>query len=69
MGRLKVKNDDPHRKVTALTQLFERTRKRTEGRAYVDIYDDMVRKIEQMKNYKATENENTTVDPFLVVMN
>ncbi|KAD4180016.1 hypothetical protein E3N88_28607 [Mikania micrantha] len=24
---------------------------------------------EQMKNYKAVENENTTIDPFLVVMN
>ncbi|KAL8224213.1 hypothetical protein R6Q57_019688 [Mikania cordata] len=67
--REEMKNDDPHRKVPTLTQLFERTRKRTEGRAYVDIYDDTARKIEQMKNYKATENENTTVDPFLVVMN
>ncbi|KAL8201851.1 hypothetical protein R6Q57_010998 [Mikania cordata] len=26
-------------------------------------------KIEQMKNYKATENEHTTIDPFLVVIN
>ncbi|KAL8233658.1 hypothetical protein R6Q59_019758 [Mikania micrantha] len=67
--REEMKNDDPHRKVPTLTQLFERTRKRTEGRAYVDIYDDTARKIEQMENYKATENENTTVDPFLVVMN
>ncbi|KAD4586580.1 hypothetical protein E3N88_24181 [Mikania micrantha] len=25
--------------------------------------------MEQMKNYKAAENENTTIDPFLVVMN
>ncbi|KAD7480000.1 hypothetical protein E3N88_03136 [Mikania micrantha] len=25
--------------------------------------------MEQMKNYKATENENTTIDPFIVVMN
>ncbi|KAL8255313.1 hypothetical protein R6Q59_033534 [Mikania micrantha] len=49
--------------------LFERTRKRTEGRTYVEIYDDTARKIEQMKNYKAAENENTTIDPFLVVMN
>ncbi|KAD4586077.1 hypothetical protein E3N88_23678 [Mikania micrantha] len=63
------KNDDPHRKVPTLTQLFERTRKRTEGRTYVDIYDDTARKIEQMKNYKTMENEDTTIDPFLVVMN
>ncbi|KAD6796459.1 hypothetical protein E3N88_07355 [Mikania micrantha] len=69
IGQSFKKNDDPHRKVPTLTQLFERTRKRTEGRAYVDIYDDTARKIEQMENYKATENENTTVDPFLVVMN
>ncbi|KAD4585478.1 hypothetical protein E3N88_23079 [Mikania micrantha] len=52
-----------------LTQLFERTCKRTEGRTYVEIYDDTARKIEQMKNYKAAENESTTIDPFLIVMN
>ncbi|KAD4982497.1 hypothetical protein E3N88_19168 [Mikania micrantha] len=67
--REEMKNDDPHQKVPTLTQLFERTRKRTEGRTYVDLYDDTAMKIEQMKNYKAKENENTTIDPFLVVMN
>ncbi|KAL8237842.1 hypothetical protein R6Q59_018923 [Mikania micrantha] len=64
-----MKNDDPNQKTPTLTQLFERTRKRTEGRTYVDIYDDTTRKIEQMKSYKITENDNTTIDPFLVVMN
>ncbi|KAL8257441.1 hypothetical protein R6Q59_029482 [Mikania micrantha] len=63
-----MKNDDQHRKVPTLTQLFERTRKRAEGRTYVDIYDDTTRKIEQMKNYKAAKNEKTTIDLFLVVM-
>ncbi|KAJ0477688.1 hypothetical protein HanHA300_Chr13g0491431 [Helianthus annuus] len=40
-------------------------RNRTEGRVYVDTYDDTTRKI----NYKPTEDDNATVDPFLVVMN
>ncbi|KAM0008667.1 putative transposase, Ptta/En/Spm, plant [Helianthus debilis subsp. tardiflorus] len=67
--REEMKNDDPNQELPTLTQLFERTRKRTEGRVYVDTYDDTARKIEQMKNYKPTEDENTTVDPFLAVMN
>ncbi|KAD7117508.1 hypothetical protein E3N88_04776 [Mikania micrantha] len=29
----------------------------------------LVHTIEQMKSYKITENDNTTIDPFLVVMN
>ncbi|KAL8232199.1 hypothetical protein R6Q57_001977 [Mikania cordata] len=64
-----MKNDDPHQKVPTLTQLFEHTRKRTEGRTYVDLYDDTTVEIEQMKNYKPKENENTTIDPFHIVMN
>ncbi|KAL8252172.1 hypothetical protein R6Q59_035865 [Mikania micrantha] len=67
--REEMKNDDPYQKVPTLTQLFERKRKRTEGRTYVDLYDDKTMKIEQMKNCKATENEKTTIDLFLVVMN
>ncbi|KAM0056947.1 putative transposase, Ptta/En/Spm, plant [Helianthus debilis subsp. tardiflorus] len=64
-----MKNDDPNQELPTLTQLFEQTRKRTEGHVYVDTYDDTARKIEQMKNYKPTEDDNATVDPFLVVMN
>ncbi|KAL8242016.1 hypothetical protein R6Q59_012318 [Mikania micrantha] len=67
--REEMKNDDPNQKTPTLTQLFEHTRKRKEGRTYVDVYDDTARKIEQMKSYKVTENDNTTIDPFLVVMN
>ncbi|KAL8252259.1 hypothetical protein R6Q59_035952 [Mikania micrantha] len=67
--REEMKNYDPHKKDHTLTQLFEHTRKRTEGRTYIEIYDDTARKIEQMKSYKAAENDNTTIDPFLVVMN
>ncbi|KAL8249646.1 hypothetical protein R6Q59_006514 [Mikania micrantha] len=51
-------NDDPNKELPALTKMFEQTRKRTEGRAYVDTYDDTKRKIisfvrGQMKNYKS----------------
>ncbi|KAF5764796.1 putative transposase, Ptta/En/Spm, plant [Helianthus annuus] len=64
-----MKNDNPNQEFPTLTQLFERTCKRTKGGVYVDTYDDTARKIEQMKNYKSTEDDNATVDPFLVVMN
>ncbi|KAI3814067.1 hypothetical protein L1987_18811 [Smallanthus sonchifolius] len=64
-----MKNDDPNQELPTLTQIFECTRKRTEGRAYVDTYDDTARKIEQMKNYKPIEDDSATVDPFFVVMN
>ncbi|KAD6454645.1 hypothetical protein E3N88_09351 [Mikania micrantha] len=62
-------NDDPNKELPTLTKMFEHTRKRTEGRAYVDTYDDTERKIEQMKNYKSSENENASADPFMIVMN
>ncbi|KAL8250590.1 hypothetical protein R6Q59_034283 [Mikania micrantha] len=62
-------NDDPNKELPTLTKMFEHTRKRTEGRAYVDTYDDTERKIEQMKNYKSSENESASVDPFMIVMN
>ncbi|KAL8255312.1 hypothetical protein R6Q59_033533 [Mikania micrantha] len=52
-----------------LTQVFERTRKRTEGRSYVHTYDNTSRKIEQMRNYKPSEDESALVDPFIGVMN
>ncbi|KAL8261015.1 hypothetical protein R6Q59_025064 [Mikania micrantha] len=38
-------NDDPNKELPTLTKMFEHTRKRTEGRAYVDTYDDTQRKI------------------------
>ncbi|KAL8246230.1 hypothetical protein R6Q59_007446 [Mikania micrantha] len=62
-------NDDPNKELPTLTKMFEHTHKRTEGRAYVDTYDDTQRKIEQMKNYKSSENESASVDPFTIVMN
>ncbi|KAD2805475.1 hypothetical protein E3N88_38852 [Mikania micrantha] len=62
-------NDDSNKELPTLTKMFEHTRKRTEGRAYVDTYDDTQRKIEQMKNYKSSENESASVDPFTIVMN
>ncbi|KAL8204426.1 hypothetical protein R6Q57_010049 [Mikania cordata] len=62
-------NDDPNKELPTLTKMFEHRRKRTEGRAYVDTYDDTERKIEQMKNYKSSENESVSVDPFMIVMN
>ncbi|KAL4589485.1 hypothetical protein LXL04_002392 [Taraxacum kok-saghyz] len=52
-----------------LTQMFERTRKRTDGRVYVNTYDDTTRKLAQMKNYKPLEDESDVVDPYMVVMN
>ncbi|KAL8228083.1 hypothetical protein R6Q57_015667 [Mikania cordata] len=67
--RDKMINDNSNKELPTLTKMFENTRKRTEGRAYVDIYDDTQRKIEQMKNYKSSENESVSVDPFMIVMN
>lgn len=42
--RDKMKNDDPNKESPTLTQMFECTRKRTEGPAYVDTNDDTTRK-------------------------
>ncbi|KAK1429896.1 hypothetical protein QVD17_12220 [Tagetes erecta] len=67
--RDKLRNEDPNKEVPSLTQLFEHTRKRTEGHAYLDTYDDTARKIEQMKNYKSPEDGSGLVDPFTAVMN
>ncbi|KAL8249435.1 hypothetical protein R6Q59_006303 [Mikania micrantha] len=66
--RDEMKNDDPNKDFPTLTKMFEQTRKRTEGRVYVDTYDDTKRKIEQMKKYKASENESASMDPFRIVM-
>ncbi|KAL8233969.1 hypothetical protein R6Q59_020069 [Mikania micrantha] len=66
--RDEMKNDDPNKDFPTLTKMFEQTRKRTEGRVYVDTYDDTKRKIEQMKNYKASENESASMDPFRIVV-
>ncbi|KAL8230183.1 hypothetical protein R6Q59_000468 [Mikania micrantha] len=66
--RDEMKNDNPNKKLPTLTQMFEHTRKRTEGRIYADTYDDTERKIEQMKKYKSSENESDLIDPFMVVM-
>ncbi|KAK1431839.1 hypothetical protein QVD17_08553 [Tagetes erecta] len=43
--REEMKNEDPDQELPTLSQLFERTRKRTEGREYVDTYDDTAKKI------------------------
>ncbi|KAL6584466.1 hypothetical protein OROMI_003755 [Orobanche minor] len=66
--RDEMKNEDPNKEYPTLTQMFERTRKRTDGRVYVDTYDDTARKIEQMKNYKPPEDGNDAVDPYMAVM-
>ncbi|KAL8202030.1 hypothetical protein R6Q57_011177 [Mikania cordata] len=58
-------NDDTNKKLPTLTKMFEHTCKRTEGHAYVDTYDDTQRKI----NYKSSENENASANPFMIVMN
>ncbi|KAL8234065.1 hypothetical protein R6Q59_020165 [Mikania micrantha] len=62
------KNDDPNKDFPTLTKMFEQTRKRTEGRVYVNTYDDTKRKFEQMKNYKTSKNESALMDPFRIVM-
>ncbi|KAL4574316.1 hypothetical protein LXL04_021145 [Taraxacum kok-saghyz] len=68
IGHSYKKNEDPNHEFPTLTQMFERTRKRTDGRVYVDTYDDTTRKLEQMKNYKPQEDESDVVDPYMVVM-
>ncbi|KAL4561779.1 hypothetical protein LXL04_033953 [Taraxacum kok-saghyz] len=67
--RDEMKNEDPNHEFPTLTQMFERTRKRTDERVYVDTYDDTARKLEKMKNYKPLEDESDVVDPYMVVMN
>nr|XP_043611982.1 uncharacterized protein LOC122583666 [Erigeron canadensis] len=68
--REEMKSENPNKESPKQTQVFERTRKRTEGREYVDTYDDMEMKIELMKNYKPPEEEESVPqDPFLAVMN
>ena len=39
------KNEDPNHEFPTLTQMFERTRKRTDGRVYVDTYDGTAMKL------------------------
>ncbi|CAH1428093.1 unnamed protein product [Lactuca virosa] len=53
--RDEMKNEDPNKEFPTLSQMFERTRKRTDGRVYVDTYDDTTNKIEQMKKYEHLE--------------
>ncbi|MFS7927857.1 putative transposase, Ptta/En/Spm, plant [Helianthus anomalus] len=43
--REEMRNDDPNKELPSLTKVFERTRKRTEGRSYLDTYDDTATKI------------------------
>ncbi|XP_076950676.1 uncharacterized protein LOC143623720 [Bidens hawaiensis] len=43
--RDEMRNEDPNKELPGLAKLFERTRKRTEGRAYRDSYDDTASKI------------------------
>ncbi|CAH1421292.1 unnamed protein product [Lactuca virosa] len=66
--RDEMKNEDPNKEFPTLSQMFERTRKRTDGRVYVDTYDDMANKIEQMKKYEHVEGESDVVDPYMIVM-
>ncbi|KAL4585006.1 hypothetical protein LXL04_009619 [Taraxacum kok-saghyz] len=42
---LGLKNEDPNQEFPTLAQMFERTRKRTDGHAYVDTYDDTATKL------------------------
>ncbi|KAL8211258.1 hypothetical protein R6Q57_005695 [Mikania cordata] len=67
--RDEMKNEDPNKEAPTLTQVFEHTRKRTERRSYVHTYDNTSRKIEQMRNYKPSEDESALVDPFIAGMN
>nr|KAJ0223493.1 hypothetical protein LSAT_V11C200068630 [Lactuca sativa] len=63
------KNEDPHKEFPTPSQMFECTHKRTDGRTYVDKYDDTAKKIEEMKNYKHLEDRSDAVDPYMIVMN
>ncbi|CAI9303743.1 unnamed protein product [Lactuca saligna] len=61
-------NDDPNKEPPTLAQMFERTPRRIVGNKYVDTYDDTANKIEQMKNYKPSEDGSAPLDPFLATM-
>nr|KAJ0223331.1 hypothetical protein LSAT_V11C200082230 [Lactuca sativa] len=43
--RDEMKNEDPNKEFPTLSQMFERTRKKTDGHVYVDTYDDTTNKI------------------------
>ncbi|GJY36097.1 hypothetical protein Tco_0421475 [Tanacetum coccineum] len=70
-----MKNEDPDKEPPSLTKMFERTREKLEGHVYADRYDEIEMLIEQMKSYKAPEEDgggedgSASVDPFLAMMN
>ncbi|XP_052622717.1 uncharacterized protein LOC128128001 [Lactuca sativa] len=53
--RDEMKNEDPNKKFPTLSQMFERTRKRTDGH-------------EQMKKYEHLEDDSDVIDPYMIVM-
>ncbi|KAL4583397.1 hypothetical protein LXL04_007968 [Taraxacum kok-saghyz] len=48
---LRLKNEDPNQEFPTLTQMFERTRKRTDGHVYVDTYDDTATKLVSLYSF------------------
>ncbi|KAH9612045.1 hypothetical protein KSS87_021056 [Heliosperma pusillum] len=51
-----------------MAELFERTRRRNEGKKYNDCYDDTANKIENMKNYISPQDGSGPSDAYLGVM-
>ncbi|KAI7727985.1 hypothetical protein M8C21_018254, partial [Ambrosia artemisiifolia] len=60
-----MKNADPNQQSPTLTQLFERTRKRTEGRVYVDTYDNTQTKIVSSFYFYLYVNIHVLCSPYV----
>ncbi|XP_074307836.1 uncharacterized protein LOC141642789 [Silene latifolia] len=57
--REKMRNEHPTKEAPSLAEVFERTRKRNEGKKYNDSYDDTAKKIEDMKHYVAPRRDGS----------
>ncbi|KAK9672313.1 hypothetical protein RND81_12G091900 [Saponaria officinalis] len=63
-----MKNEHPNKEAPSLAKLFERTRRRNEGKNYNDSYDDTAKKIEDMKNYIPSQDGSGPSDAYFGVM-
>ncbi|XP_056699486.1 uncharacterized protein [Spinacia oleracea] len=66
--REEMRNEHPNKELPSLAEVFERTRKRKEGKVYKDSYDDTSKKIEAMKNYVPPNDGSGPTDAFLDTM-
>ncbi|KAK9668623.1 hypothetical protein RND81_13G076100 [Saponaria officinalis] len=66
--REEMRNEHLNKEPPSLAELFERTRKRNEGKNYKESYQDTAKKIDDMKNYACPDDGSGPSDSFLGVM-